>query len=208
MYRGLILFFSLICILFQGCGERLNSLKLITSDLFQSKSSVLLDENYRYIKLQVNSNDFSYLALGYSDLDPHGDLISVWYSSDNHVLRTKYGRLHSISSVSPLWYGQKYLTKPSLNFSNNDSFQRIRFGSKSSDTEVSETVSVINYKVPNSFQKFCNLSKQPQWVTEIAIDQFGNKLKSYYGILKSDNNKIQCVYQELDNENSIRWVNI
>ena len=63
-------------------------------------------------------------------LMPDGDLIYVWYSSDKHVLRTKYGRLHSISSVSPLWYGQKYLTKPSKNFSNNDSFQRIRFGNK------------------------------------------------------------------------------
>jgi len=207
MLRGLILFL-LLFFFFQGCGERLSSLKLITSDLFSSSSSLTLNENYNYIKLQVNSNDFSYLALGYTDSDAHGDLIYVWYSSDKHVLRTKYGRLHSISSLSPLWYGQKYLTKPSKNFSNNDSFKRIRFGNKSLYTEVNEIVSTINYKVPNSFQKFCNLSEQSQWVTEVAIDQFGNKLKSYYGFLKGDNKQIQCVYQELDNENSIRWVYI
>lgn len=208
MFRGLILFLISICILLQGCGERLSSLKLISSDIFRSQQKILLDEDYRYIKLQVNSNDISYLALGYLDVDTYGDQISVWYSTDKHVLRTKFGRLHSISSVSPLWYGQKYLTKPSINFSNNDSFHRIRFGSKTLDTEVSETVSVSNIKVPNSFQKFCNLSKQSKWVSEIAIDQFGNKLKSYYGIFEGDNKQIQCVYQELDNENSIRWVYI
>ena len=208
MLRGLILPLFLICILLQACGERLSSLKLISSDLFNSDNKVSLDENYSYIKLQVNSNDFSYLALGYTDTDSNGDLISVWYSSDKHVLRTKYGRLHSISSVSPLWYGQKYLTKPSINFLNNDSFHRIRFGEKSFYTELNEIVSVSNNNVPNSFQKFCNLSEQSQWITEIAIDQFGNKLKAYYGFLKGDNNQIQCVYQELDNENSIKWVYI
>ena len=207
MLRGLILFLLLFFLL-QGCGERISSLKLIVSDFLPDSSNLNLDENYNYIKLQVNSNDFSYLALGYTDSDARGDLIYVWYSSDKHVLRTKYGRLHSISSVSPLWYGQKYLTKPSKNFSNNDSFQRIRFGNKPLDTEVNEIVSTSNNKVPNSFQKFCNLSEQSQWVTEVAIDQFGNKLKSYYGFLLGDNKKIQCVYQELDNENSIRWVYI
>ena len=207
MFRGLILFLLLFFLL-QGCGERISSLKLIAFDLLPESSSINLDENYNYIKLQVNSNDFSYLALGYTDSDADGDLIFVWYSSDKHVLRTKYGRLHSISSVSPLWYGQKYLTKPSKNFSNNDSFQRIRFGNKPLDTEVNEIVSTSNYKVPNSFQKFCNLSEKSQWVTEVAVDQFGNKLKSYYGFLKGDNKQIQCVYQELDNENSIRWVYI
>jgi len=208
MSRGLILFYTSICIFLYGCGERLSSLKLISSDIFQSRPNVLLDENFSYIKLQVNSNDLSYLALGYTDLDEDGDSISVWYSSDKHVLRTKYGRLHSISSVSPLWFGQKYLTKPSKDFSKNDSFQRIRFGNISLDIEVNEIVSISNYKVPKSFQNFCGLSEQYQWVTEIAIDQFGNKLKSYYGFLKGDNKQIQCVYQELDNENSIRWVYI
>jgi len=208
MLRGLILPLSFICMLFQACGERLSSLKLISSDLFNSHHIVSLDENYSYIKLQVNSNDFSYLALGYTDLDLDGDLISVWYSSDKHVLRTKYGRLHSISSVSPLWYGQKYLTKPSKNFLNNDSFHRIRFGEKSLYTELNEIVSISNNNVPSSFQKFCNLSEQSQWITEIAIDQFGNKLKAYYGFMKGDNKQIQCVYQELDNENSIKWVYI
>jgi hypothetical protein len=207
MLRGLILYIFLFFLL-QGCGERSSSLKLIAFDLFSDSSKIDFDENYKYIKLQVNSNDFSYLALGYIDSDARGDLIYVWYSSDKHVLRTKYGRLHSISSVSPLWYGQKYLTKPSKNFSNNDSFQRIRFGNKPLDTEVNEIVSTSNNKVPNSFQKFCNLSEQSQWVTEVAVDQFGNKLKSYYGFLKGDNKQIQCVYQELDNENSIRWVYI
>lgn len=207
MFRGLILY-PLLFFLLQGCGERSSSLKLIASDLFSVSSTINLDENYKYIKLQVNSNDFSYLALGYTDSDARGDLIYVWYSSDKHVLRTKYGRLHSLSSVSPLWYGQKYIIKPSKNFSNNGSFQRIRFGNKPLDTEVNEIVSIIKYKVPNSFQKFCNLSEQSQWATEVAIDQFGNKLKSYYGFLKGDNKQIQCVYQELDNENSIRWVYI
>ena len=207
MLRGLILFILLFFLL-QGCGDRLNSLKLIAFDFFPYATDIDLDDNYNYIKLQVNSNDFSYLALGYTDFDDRGDLLYVWYSSDKHVLRTKYGRLHSISSVSPLWYGQKYLTKPSKNFSNNDSFQRIRFGNKPLDTEVNEIVSTSNNKVPNSFQKFCNLSEQSQWVTEVAVDQFGNKLKSYYGFLKGDNKQIQCVYQELDNENSIRWVYI
>ena len=207
MLRGLILSILLFFLL-QGCGERMSSLKLIASDLFSDSSAINLDENYKYIKLQVNSNDFSYLALGYTDSDARGDLIYVWYSSDKHVLRTKYGRLHSLSSVSPLWYGQKYLTKPSKNFPNNDSFQRIRFGNKPLDTEVNEIVSTSNYKVPNSFQKFCNLSEKSQWVTEVAVDQFGNKLKSYYGFLNGDNKQIQCVYQELDNENSIRWVYI
>ena len=79
--------------------------------MLPDSSNINLDENYNYIKLQVNSNDFSYLALGYNDLDEDG-FVYVWYSSDKHVLRTKYGRLHSISSVSPLWYGQKYLTLP------------------------------------------------------------------------------------------------
>ena len=207
MLRGLILFLLLFFLL-QGCGERISSLKLIVSDFLPDSSNLNLDENYNYIKLQVNSNDFSYLALGYTDSDARGDLIYVWYSSDKHVLRTKYGRLHSISSVSPLWYGQKYLTKPSKNFSNNDSFQRIRFGNRPLDKEINEIVSTSNYKVPNSFQKFCNLSEKSQWVTEVAIDQFGNKLKSYYGFLMGDNKKIQCVYQELDNENSVRWVYI
>ena len=207
MLRGLILSLLLFSFL-QGCGERISSLRLISSDLFLNSSSINLDENYSYIKLQVNTNDFSYLALGYTDLDIDGEKISVWYSSDKHVLRTKYGRLHSISSVSPLWYGQKYLTKPTKNFSKSDTFQRIRFGNKPLDSQVNEIVSTSNYKVPNSFQKFCNLSEQSQWVTEVAIDQFGNKLKSYYGFLKGDNKQIQCVYQELDNENSIRWVYI
>ena len=208
MLRGLILPISLTCILIQGCGERLSSLKLISNDLFGSHSNFLLDENYSYIRLQVNSNEFSFLALGYTDLDSDGDLIYVWYSSDKHVLRTKYGRLHSISSVSPLWYGQKYLTKPSKNFLNNHSFHRIRFGDKSLYTELNEIVSISNDNVPSSFKKFCNLSEQTQWITEIAIDQFGNKLKAYYGFMKGDNKQIQCVYQELDNENSIRWVYI
>ena len=124
----------------------------------------------------------------------------------NMFLRTKYDRLHSISSVSPLWYGQKYF-KPSKNFSNNDSFQRIRFGNKPLDNEVNEMYQPVINKVPNSFQKFCNLMMNNLiWVSEVAIDQFGNKLKSYYGFLQNDNKKIQCVYQELDNENSIKWI--
>ena len=61
MLRGLILSF-LLFFLFQGCGERLSSLKLIGSDLFPDSSNFNLDENYNYIKLQVNSNDFSYLS--------------------------------------------------------------------------------------------------------------------------------------------------
>ena len=130
---------------------------------------------------------------------------SVWYSSDKHVLRTKHGRLHSISSVSSLWYGQEYVTTPKNTFSDNESFKRIRFGNKSFNGEVHETVYTSNLKIPNKFKKFCNLNKQSVWVSEIAADQFGNKLKSYYGFSKVDN-KLHCVYQELDEENFIKWI--
>lgn len=208
MLRGLILLCSISCFLLLGCGERLKSLKIITSDLFNNQSNFEFDENYSYIKLQVNSNDFSYLALGYVDLDTDGEPISVWYSSDKHVLRIKQGRLYSISSVSPLWYGQKYVTKPNKFFSNSDSFQRIRFGNKAVNIEVNEIVSIINRKVPLSFKKFCNLGEKSLWVSEIAVDQYGNKLKSYYGFLDDGDNKIQCVYQQLDDKNIIKWIHI
>ena len=68
MLRGLILSLLLFFLL-QGCGERISSLKIIGSDFLPDSSNFVLDENYNYIKLQVNSNDFSYLALGYTDSD-------------------------------------------------------------------------------------------------------------------------------------------
>ena len=46
---------------------------------------------------------------------------------------------------------------------------------------------------------------QSQWVT-ISVDQFGNRLKSFYGLIQNDNKKIKCVYQELDNENINKWI--
>ena len=206
MSRGLFLIYLLLFNLLQGCGERLNSLRIISSDLFHTNSEFSLNENYRYIKLQVNSNDYSFLALGYNDLDSNGEKISVWYSSDKHVMRTQSGRLHSISSISPLWFGQKYLTKPKNILSHNESFQRIRFGNTPLYSEVHELVTSSNNKIPRSFQKFCDLGEQSLWISEIAVDQFGDKLKSYFGFQESNTNEIHCVYQELDKKNSIQWV--
>ena len=208
MLRGLILLYLFSSVLCSGCGERLASLKIITTDLLPIESKFNFDDNYSYIKLQVNTNKFSYLALGYEDVDIDGESISVWYSSDKHVLRIKFGRLHSISSVSPLWFGQEHITKPKNTFLKFGSYQRVRFSNTSVDTEINEIVYVSNFKIPNSFKKFCNLGLRSLWASEIAVDQFGNKLKAYYGFLKSDNKKIQCVYQELDKENIIKWTYI
>ena len=154
MYRGLILSFLSLFFILQGCGERIVSLKLISSELFNSPEYFNYDENYKYIKLKVNSNDFSYLARGYEDLGNDGEIISVWYSSDKHVLRTKHGRLHSISSVSSLWYGQEYLTTPKNTFSDNESFQRIRFGNKSFNTEVMKLYILVILKFPINSKNF------------------------------------------------------
>ena len=41
-------------------------------------------------------------------------------------------------------------------------------------------------------------------VTELQSTSMVINLKSFYGLIQNDNKKIQCVYQELDNKNSIK----
>jgi len=209
MLRGLnFLFFSLLLTFNYGCGEKLNSLKIIGSDLLSSDKTFVFNDSYKYIKLQVNSNSFSYLALGYNDYDVDGYVTSVWYSSDKNVLRIKHDRLHSISAVSKLWYGMNHFSIPNNNFSINSSYKRVRFGHNTTDNEIIENVYVsgIN-KVPISFKKFCNIYDDKFYISEISVDQYGNELESFYGFLQKDTHKlIKCVFQELDKKNKIRWI--
>ena len=130
MLRGLIFLFFLFPLLFLniGCGEKLYSLKIIGSEFLSSDDNFVPNDNYSYIKLQVNSNPFSYLALGYNDYDVNGNITSVWYSSDKNVLRIKHDRLYSISAVSTSWYGMSHSSLPNNNFSTNTSYKRVRFG--------------------------------------------------------------------------------
>ena len=209
MLRGLNFLFLLpLLFLTLGCGDKLNSLKIIGSDLLNPEDSFTFNDNYKYIKLQVNSNPYSYLALGYNDDDLDGFNTSVWYSSDKNVLRIKHGRLHSISAVSKLWYGMNYLSLPNNNFSINSSYKRVRFGHNIIGNEIIEDVYVsANNKVPNSFKKFCNINNDKFYISEISVDQYGNQLESFYGFLQNDTHKlIKCVFQELDKKNKIRWI--
>ena len=118
MFRGLNFLFPVFILALSGCGDKSNSLRIIGSELLSTQPVVDLDKNYKYIKLQVNSNPFSYLALGYSDLDEDGFVTTVWYSNDKHILRIKFDRLHSISAVSQSWYGMNYISLPNNDFSN------------------------------------------------------------------------------------------
>jgi len=209
MLRGLnFLFLFPLFFLFLGCGDKLNSLKIIGSEFIHSDEAFIFNDSYKYIKLQVNSNPYSYLALGYNDYDMDGFNTSVWYSSDKNVLRIKHDRLYSISAVSKLWYGMNHLSLPNNNFSINSSYKRVRFGHNITDNEIVEDVYVSgNYKVPNSFKKFCNITDDKFYISEISIDQYGNKLESFYGFLQNDTQKlIKCVFQELDKKNKIRWI--
>ena len=209
MLRGLnFLFLFPLLFLCLGCGDKLNSLKIIGSDLLYIEDDFTFNESYKYIKLQVNSNPYSYLALGYNDYDDNGFSTSVWYSSDKNVLRIKYDRLYSITAVSKLWHGMNHFTLPNNNFSANSSYKRVRFGHNIIDNEIIEDVYVsVNNKVPNSFKKFCNIYDDKFYISEISVDQFGNKLESFYGFLKDDSQKlIKCVFQELDKKNIIKWI--
>jgi len=209
MLRGLnFLFLFPLLFLTIGCGDKLNSLKIIGSDLISSDNSFIFNDSYKYIKLQVNSNPYSYLALGYNDYDVDGFNTSVWYSTDKNVLRIKHGRLHSISAVSKLWYGMNHLSLPNNNFSINSSYRRVRFGHNITDNEIIEDVYVSgNNKVPNSFKKFCNINNDKFYISEISVDQYGNQLQSFYGFLQNDTQKlIKCVFQELDKKNKIKWI--
>lgn len=209
MLRGLnFLFLFPLLFLSLGCGDKLHSLKIIGSDLLNSDDNFVFNKNYSYIKLQVNSNPFSYLALGYNDYDEDGFNTSVWYSNDKNVLRVKYDRLYSISAVSKLWYGMNHFSLPDNNFSINSSYQRVRFGHNITDNEIIENVFVLNNNnVPNSFKKFCNIPDNKFYTSEISIDQYGNKLNSYYGFLQNDTQKlVKCVFQELDKKNIIKWI--
>ena len=209
MLRGLNFLFLLPLLFFNfGCGDKLNSLKIIGADLLTSEDRFVLNESYSYIKLQVNSNPYSYLALGYNDHDVDGFITSVWYSSDNNVLRIKHDRLYSITAVSKLWFGMNHFSLPNDSFSINSSYKRVRFGHNITDNEIIEDVYVSDEnKVPNSFKKFCNIYDNKFYVSEISIDQYGNKLKSFYGFLQNDTQKlIKCVFQELDEKNLIQWI--
>ena len=209
MLRGLnFLFLFPLLFLSLGCGDKLNSLKIIGSDLLYTEDNFIFNENYKYIRLQVNSNPYSYLALGYNDHDDDGFNTSVWYSIDKNVLRIKHDRLYSISAVSKLWYGMNHFTLPNNNFSANSSYKRVRFGYNIADNEIIEDVYVsVNNKVPNSFKKFCNINDDKFYISEISIDQYGNKLESFYGFLQNDTEiLIKCVFQELDKKNKIRWI--
>ena len=210
MLRGLIFLFFLFPLLFLniGCGEKLYSLKIIGSEFLSSDDNFVPNDNYSYIKLQVNSNPFSYLALGYNDYDVNGNITSVWYSSDKNVLRIKHDRLYSISAVSTSWYGMSHSSLPNNNFSTNTSYKRVRFGHNISENEIIEDVYVsVGNKVPNSFKKFCNIHDNKYYISEISVDQYGNKLKSFYGFLQNDKQKqIQCVFQQLDQKNIIKWI--
>ena len=209
MLRGLNFTFLFSLLFFNlGCGEKLNSLKIIGYDFLDANNHFVFNENYSYIKLQVNSNPLSYLALGYTDYDIDGFSTSVWYSSDKNVLRIKHDRLYSISAVSKSWYGMNHFSRPNNNFSINSSYKRVRFGHNISDNEIIEDVYVSdNNKVPNSFKNFCNIHDNKFYISEISIDQYGNKLKSFYGFLQNDSKKqIKCVFQELDEKNIIRWI--
>jgi len=121
MLRGLNFLFLFPVLLCLGCGDKFNSLKIIGSDFLTVEDQFDFDERYSYIKLQVNSNPYSYLALGYNDYDVDGFLTSVWYSSDKNVLRIKHDRLYSITAVSKLWYGMNHFSLPNNNFSINSS---------------------------------------------------------------------------------------
>ena len=207
MLRGLNFLFLFPVLLFLGCGDKFNSLKIIGSDFLTVEDQFDFDERYSYIKLQVNSNPYSYLALGYNDYDVDGFLTSVWYSSDKNVLRIKHDRLYSITAVSKLWYGMNHFSLPNENFSINSSYKRVRFGHNIAVNEIIEDVYVTgNNKVPNSFKNFCNIYDDKFFISEISVDQFGNKLKSFYGFLQNDTQRlIKCVFQELDNKNIIKW---
>ena len=210
MFRGLN-FLYLFSLLFAfGCGDKTSSLRIIGEDLFKSQPSVVLNKNFKYLKLQVNSNPFSFLALGYSDYDTNGDLTTVWYSNDNHVLRIKFDRLHSISAVSKSWYGMNHFTMPNDNFSINSSYKRVRFANNIVAPEIIENVFVSEgNNVPNNFKKFCNNEDSVLYVSEVSVDQHGNKLKAFYGFTKNTKNKqIKCVFQELDKKNIIKWIYI
>ena len=210
MFRGLnfLLYFLTLTLFVAGCGDKSYSLKVISSDFFNPKDQFVLDENYNYIKLQVNSNPFSYLALGYNDYDVDGFITSVWYSTDKNVLRIKYDRLYSISAVSKSWFGMNHFSLPDDNFSINSSYKRVRFGHNIVENEIIEDVFVSDSnKVPNSFKRFCNIHDNKFYISEISVDQFGNKLKSIYGFIKNDRQKlIKCVFQELDKKNIIKWI--
>ena len=209
MLRGLnFLFLLSLLFLTLGCGDKLNSLKIIGSDLLKPEDTFTFNKNYEYIKLQVNSNPYSYLALGYIDYDVDGFKTSVWYSIDKNVLRIKHDRLYSISAVSKLWYGMNHFSLPNNNFSINSSYKRVRFAHNITDNEIIEDVYVTgNNKVPNSFKKFCNIHDVKLYISEISVDQYGNKLKSFYGFLQNDTQRlIKCVFQELDKKNKIRWI--
>ena len=210
MFRGLNFLFLPFLLAFSSCGDKSYSLKIIGSELFSSQPVVDLKKNYKYIKLQVNSNPFSYLALGYNDLDEDGFLTTVWYSNDKHVLRIKFNRLHSISAVSPSWYGMNYLSLPNNDFSKNSSYQRVRFGHDIVQNEIIENVYVSeSNNPPNGFLKFCGIGDAGVYVSEVSVDQNGNKLKSFYGLIQNDTEKqIKCVLQELDNKNIIKWIYI
>jgi hypothetical protein len=208
VFRGLNFLLFVFALLLLGCGDKLNSLKIISSELSSSRSDFKFNKDFQYIKLQINSNPFSYLALGYSDYDENGFITTVWYSSDKHVLRVKFDRLHSISAASKLWYGMNYFSLPNSNFSINSSYKRVRFGRDDLEKEVFEKVYVSDTNnAPNSFKKFCGIGDAGIYISEISVDQYGNNLKSYYGLIINDTlKKIKCVYQELDNKNIVKWV--
>ena len=208
MFRGLNFLFLVYLLAFTGCGEKSYSLKIIGSELLSSQQVVDLDNNYKYIKLQVNSNPFSYLALGYNDLDDDGFVTTVWYSNDKHILRIKFDRLHSISAVSPSWYGMNYISLPNNDFSKNSSYQRVRFSHDIVQHEIIENVYISeSNNPPNGFLKFCGIGDAGVYVSEVSVDQYGNKLKSFYGLIQNDTEKqIKCVFQELDKENMIKWI--
>ena len=96
------------------------------------------------------------------------------------------------------------------NFSLNSSYQRVRFSHDIVQHEIIENVYISeSNNPPKGFLKFCGIGDAGVYVSEISVDQYGNKLQSFYGLIQNDTEKqIKCVLQELDNKNIIKWIYI
>ena len=95
---------SAVSIFSSALGEKLGVFPKQTFD-------VATNPAYRYLRVQAGERAPAFLALGYVDAHPQGD-IEVWYSSQKEVIKTQNGRIVGTAGLEVDWHGVRYPSTP------------------------------------------------------------------------------------------------
>jgi hypothetical protein len=75
-----------------------------------------LNPSYRYLRLTVE-NRFALLVLGFIETEPKtGEVVEIWYSGQQEVLRIKNGRIVGTAGMPVDWQAVRYKRLPSWSY--------------------------------------------------------------------------------------------